>query len=149
MKIPILAILTISFLINISSKSTEKSISAEEFLNGEFENNLGSYCKIIAKNGFITGKYITKPSRGKLIRSEFPLYGVYTEVKDGILVSMNTVFKMEGTDDGLEKISHGIWNGKIYYNQNTFKLNWLLTANKIEEKEWESTNIGVDIFTKK
>ena len=60
------------------------------------------------------------------------MYGLYAPVKDGALISINTVFEMEGeNEDGLEKISHAIWIGKIYANKNTFKLNWLLTSNQI------------------
>ena len=59
----------LSFIL-YSSMSTCKSNdwSAEEFLTGEFENNLGSHCILIAKDGKITGEYFTKPSRGKLIQ---------------------------------------------------------------------------------
>ena len=58
--------ITLCFIL-YSSMSLCKSNewSAEEFLTGEFENNLGSHCKLIAKDGKITGEYFTKPSRGK------------------------------------------------------------------------------------
>lgn len=45
------------------------------------------------------------------------------------------------SEDGLEKISHSNWIGKIYANKNTFKLNWLLTSNQVEDNEWSSTNV--------
>ena len=121
--------------------------SAEEFLTGEFENNLGSHCKLVAKEGKITGEYFTKPSRGKLIQPGFPVNGVYTPVKDGALVSMIVTFKMEGGDD-LEKYSQVTINGKVYASKKDFKMNWLLTKNAYYEDEWSATNIGQDQFVK-
>ena len=47
--------------------------SAETFLTGEFKNNFGSNCNLVAKDGKITGEYFTKPSRGKLIQPGFPV----------------------------------------------------------------------------
>ena len=122
--------------------------SAEEFLTGEFENNLGSHCKLVAKEGKITGEYFTKPSRGKLIQPGFPVNGVYTPVKDGALVSMIVTFKMEGGDD-LEKYSQVTINGKVYASKKDFKMNWLLLSNESEQDEWSATNLGQDHFTKK
>lgn len=142
-------VLIILFICTLKISSQEKQWTPEEFLTGKFKNNLGSYCILKSSNGKITGEYFTKPSRGKLIKKGFPVYGLYTPVKDGALISINTVFEMEGeNEDGLEKISHAIWVGKIYANKNTFKLNWLLTSNQIEDNEWSSTNVGQDIFTK-
>ena len=123
--------------------------SAEEFLTGKFVNNLGSFCILKANNGLITGEYFTKPSHAKLVEKGFPVIGRYSAVKDGALISMNVVFEMEGENgDGLEMITHSVWNGKVYSSKNSFKLNWLLTQNQIENKEWTSTNIGQDVFTK-
>ena len=68
--------------------------SAEEFLTGEFENNLGSHCKLIAKDGKITGEYFTNPFRGKLIQS-----GVYAAIKDDNLISMIVTFKIYEKND--------------------------------------------------
>lgn len=119
-------------------------------LTGVFVNNLGSHCKLFAKDGVIKGQYFTKPSRGKLIKDGFPITGSYTKVKDGVLITMNVIFIMEGkNEDGLEMLSHVTWNGKVYKNKNEFKLNWLNTSNQIKEKEWTSTLVGQDIFTKK
>jgi len=70
--------------------------SAEEFLTGEFKNNLGSHCKLSAKDGKISGEYFTKPSRGELIQPGFPVTGVYTPVKDGVLLSMIVTYKIKG-----------------------------------------------------
>ena len=137
------------FICTLKISSQEKQWTPEEFLTGKFENNLGSYCILKSSNGKITGEYFTKPSRGKLIKKGFPVYGLYTPVKDGALISINTVFEMEGeNEDGLEKITHANMIGKIYANKNTFKLNWLITSNQIEDKEWSSTNVGQDIFAK-
>ena len=78
--------------------------TAEEFLTGEFKNNLGSHCNLIAKDGKKSGEYFTKPSRGKLIQEGFPIIGVYTPVKDGALLTMIVTYKMEGEkSNGLEK----------------------------------------------
>ena len=124
--------------------------SAEEFLTGEFENNLGSHCKLIAKDGKITGEYFTKPSRGKLIQPGFPINGVYTPVKDGALLTMIVTYKLEGVkENGLEKYSQAAWNGKVYSSRNNFKLDWLLNRNENEENEWSAMNIGQDHFVKK
>ena len=88
--------------------------SAEEFLTGEFVNNLGSHCKLIAKDGKLSGEYFTKPSRGKLIQPGFPIYGIYTPVKDGALISMIITYKMEGEKPNwIEKISQTTKNGKV------------------------------------
>ena len=122
--------------------------SAEKFLTGEFENNLGSHCKLIAKDGKITGEYFTKPSRGKLIQPGFPINGIYTPVKDGALISMIVTFKMDGNND-LEKFSQITLNGKVYSSRNNFKLDWLLNRNEKEENEWSAMNIGQDHFVKK
>jgi len=122
--------------------------SAEKFLTGEFENNLGSHCKLIAKDGKITGEYFTKPSRGKLIQPGFPVNGIYTPVKDGALISMIVTFKMDGNND-LEKFSQVTLNGKVYSSRNNFKLDWLLNRNENEENEWSAMNIGQDHFVKK
>ena len=140
--------ITLCFIL-YSSMSLCKSNewSAEEFLTGEFENNLGSHCKLVAKEGKITGEYFTKPSRGKLIQPGFPVNGVYTPVKDGALVSMIVTFKMEGGDD-LEKYSQVTINGKVYASKKDFKMNWLLTKNAYYEDEWSATNIGQDQFVK-
>ena len=127
-------------------KSNEWSV--EEFLTGEFENNLGSHCKLIAKDGKITGEYFTKPSRGKLIQPGFPIYGIYTPVKDGALISMIVTFKMYENND-LEKFSQVTLNGKVYSSRNNFKLDWLLNRNEKEENEWSAMNIGQDHFVKK
>ena len=122
--------------------------SAEKFLTGEFENNLGSHCKLIAKDGKITGEYFTKPSRGKLIQPGFPINWIYTPVKDGALISMIVTFKMDGNND-LEKFSQVTLNGKVYSSRNNFKLDWLLNRNENEENEWSAMNIGQDHFVKK
>ena len=124
--------------------------SAEKFLTGEFENNLGSHCKLIAKDGKITGEYFTKPSRGKLIQPGFPINGIYTPVKDGALLTMIVTYKIEGVkENGLEKYSQATWNGKVYSSKKDFKMNWLLLSNESEENEWAATNLGQDHFTKK
>ena len=124
--------------------------SAEKFLTGEFENNLGSHCKLIAKDGKITGEYFTKPSRGKLIQPGFPVNGIYTPVKDGALLTMIVTYKIEGVkENGLEKYSQATWNGKVYSSKKDFKMNWLLLSNESEENEWAATNLGQDHFTKK
>ena len=122
---------------------------AEEFLTGEFENNLGSLCKLEAKDGKITGEYFTKPSRAELVQPGFPVTGVYTPVKDGALVTMTVVFQIiKENEDGLERFSHATWNGKVYSKKNDFKLNWLLNSNQIEDKEWCATSLGQDHFKK-
>ena len=124
--------------------------SAEKFLTGEFENNLGSHCKLIAKDGKITGEYFTKPSRGKLIQPGFPVNGIYTPVKDGALLTMIVTYKIEGIkENGLEKYSQATWNGKVYASKKDFKMNWLLLNNEDENNEWAATNLGQDHFTKK
>ena len=123
---------------------------AEEFLTGEFENNLGSYCKLIAKDGKISGEYFTKPARGKLIQPGFPVNGIYTPVKDGALLTMIVTYKIEGVkENGLERYSQATWNGKVYSSKKDFKMNWLLLCNESEENEWTATNLGQDHFTKK
>jgi len=123
--------------------------SAEEFLTGEFENNLGSHCKLSAKDGKITGEYFTKPARGTLVQPGFPVNGIYTQVKDGALVTMIVVYKLVGENqEGLERISHATWNGKVYSKKNEFKLNWLLNTNQVEDSEWFATNLGQDHFKK-
>jgi len=99
-------------------------LSAEEFLTGEFENNLGSHCKLVAKDGKITGEYFNKPSRGKLVQPGFPVNGIYTSVKDGALLTMNITFKKK------------------------FKMNWLLMNNENENNEWFVTSFGQDYFKK-
>ena len=124
--------------------------SAEEFLTGEFENNLGSHCKLIAKDGKITGEYFTKPSRGKLSQPGFPINGIYTPVKDGALLTMIVTYKIEGVkENGLERYSQATWNGKVYSSKKDFKMNWLLLNNEDENNEWAATNFGQDHFTKK
>ena len=123
--------------------------NAENFLTGEFQNNLGSHCKLVAKNGIITGEYFTKPARGKLIKPGFPVHGIYTKVKDGCLLTLNTTYIMEGEkQNGLEKISQATWNGKVYASKNDFKMNWILLNNETEDNEWAATNLGQDHFTK-
>ena len=123
--------------------------SAEKFLTGEFENNLGSHCKLVAKEGKITGEYFTKPSRGKLIQPGFPVNGIYTPVKDGALLTMIVTYKIEGIkENGLERYSQATWNGKVYSSKKDFKMNWLLTKNAYYEDEWSATNIGQDQFVK-
>lgn len=88
---------------------------AEEFLTGEFENNLGTHCKLEAKDGKITGKYFTKVAQGKLTQPGFEINGIYTPVKDDALISMIVVYKVEKEkEDSLEGYSHAIWNGKVY-----------------------------------
>ena len=141
--------ITLCFIL-YSSMSLCKSNewSAEEFLTGEFENNLGSHCKLIAKDGKITGEYFTKPSRGKLIQPGFPINWIYTPVKDGAFISMIVTFKMDGNND-LEKFSQVTLNGKVYSSRNNFKLDWLLNRNENEENEWSAMNIGQDHFVKK
>jgi len=124
--------------------------SAEEFLTGEFENNLGSHCKLIAKDGKITGEYFTKPSRGKLSQPGFPINGIYTPVKDGALLTMIVTYKMDGVkENGLEKYSQATWSGKVYTTKKDFKMNWLLLCNEDEKNEWAATNLGQDHFVKK
>ena len=146
MKIIIFLILLISIF---SNSYLNQNWTAENFLTGEFENNLGSHCKLEAKDGKITGVYFTKPSRAELVQPGFPVTGVYTPVEDGALVTMNVVFKMvKEKEDDLEVISHTTWNGKIYSNKKQFKLTWLLNSNQKEENEWFSTNVGQDLFFK-
>ena len=142
-----LMILAIVFYASLNECKELNEWSAEEFLTGEFENNLGSHCKLLAKEGKITGEYFTKPSRGKLIQPGFPINGVYTPVKDGALVSMIVTFKMEGGDE-LEKYSQVTINGKVYASKKDFKMNWLLNKNSNEQDEWSATNIGQDQFVK-
>ncbi len=124
--------------------------SAEKFLTGEFENNLGSHCKLTAKDGKITGEYFTKPSREPLTQPGFPVNGIYTPVKDGALLTMIVTYKMVGEKpNGLEKFSQAAWNGKVYSSKKDFKMNWLLLCNESEQNEWAATNIGQDHFVKK
>ena len=144
-------LIQLSLNYNFPSKivKTQLKWSAEEFLTGEFKNNLGSHCNLIAKDGKITGEYFTKPSRGPLIQPGFPVTGVYTPVKDGALLSMIVTYKIEGENKkGLERFSTAVWNGKVYASKKDFKLNWLLNVNEAEEDEWGATNIGQDHFTK-
>ena len=123
--------------------------SAEEFLTGEFQNNLGSHCFLVAKDGKISGEYFTKPARSKLIQPGFPITGVYTPVKDGALLTIIVTFKMEGENpNGLEKFTQVAWNGKVYASKTDFKMNWLLNGNESEEDEWSATNLGQDHFIK-
>lgn len=145
----ILIILIIALYSPMNECKTTNHWSAEEFLNGEFKNNLGSYCKLVAKDGKITGQYFTKPSRGQLIQPGFPIHGVYTPVKDGALFSMIVTFKMEGENpNGLEKYSQVTSNGKVYASKRSFNMNWLLISNESEDDEWSATNIGQDHFIK-
>ena len=123
--------------------------SAEDFLTGDFRNNLGSHCKLVAKDGKIKGLYFTKPSRGELVHPGFPVNGVYTPVKDGALLTMIVTYKLKGEKpDGLENYSQCTWNGKVYASKTNFKLNWLLNSNESEEDEWSATNLGQDHFIK-
>ena len=123
--------------------------NAESFLNGTFTNNLGSTCTLVAKEGTITGEYSTKPLRGTLVSKTFPIHGTYTAVKDGALLTFIVTFKMTGErKNGLENISVTTWNGKVYADKNTFKMNWLLVANESADSEWAATNLGQDTFTK-
>ncbi len=122
---------------------------AENYLTGKFKNNLGSHCELNAKNGIITGKYFTKPSRSELSQPGFDVTGIYTPVKDGALLTMIVTYKMKGENkNGLEKISQCCWNGKVYPNEKIFKMNWLLLSNEIKDNEWAATNIGQDHFEK-
>ena len=108
----------------------DKNWSAEKFLTGEFENNLGSHCKLNAKDGKITGEYFTKPSRGPLTQPGFPITGVYTPVKDGALLTMIVTYKIVGEKkNGLENYSQAAWNGKVYASKKDFNMNWLLLCN--------------------
>ena len=146
----ILIIVAIIFSASLNQCKLYDDWSAEEFLTGEFENNLGSHCKLVAKEGKITGEYFTKPSRGKLIQPGFPVNGVYTPVKDGALLTMIVTYKIEGEkENGLEKYSQAAWNGKVYASKKDFKMNWLLLSNESEQDEWSATNLGQDHFTKK
>jgi len=123
--------------------------NAEKFLTGKFVNNLGSKCNLIAKHGKLTGSYSSKPSRGTLVEKSFPISGVYTPVEDGVLLSFIVTFEMEGKNQqGLKKVSTATWNGKIFSNQKSFKMNWLLVSNQNDENEWYATNVGQDQFTK-
>ena len=70
--------------------------SAEIFLTGEFTNNIGSHCNLVAKDGKKSGEYLTKNSRGKLIQPGFLVNGIYTPVKDGTLGSLIVTYKLEG-----------------------------------------------------
>ena len=121
----------------------------QSFLTGKFKNNLGSHCELNAKDGKITGKYFTKPSRGELIQPGFDVTGIYTPVKDGALLTMIVTYRMKGEkENGLEKLSQCCWNGKIYANEKTFKMNWLLLCNESKDNEWAATNMGQDYFEK-
>ena len=123
--------------------------SAEEFLTGEFKNTLGSHCKLVAKDGKITGEYFSSVARGELAQPGFPVTGVYTPVKDWALLSIIVSYKIKGEKpDGLEKFSQSTWNGKVYNTKNDFIMNWLLVSNESKENEWSATNIGQDHFTK-
>ena len=124
--------------------------SAEKFLTGKFENNLGSHCNLVAKEGKITGEYFTKPSRGPLTQPGFEVNGIYTPVKDGALLTMIVTYKIKGEKkNGLEYYSQAAWNGKVYASKKDFKMNWLLLCNESENDEWAATNIGQDHFVKK
>lgn len=132
-----------------SNKFEDKEWSPEKFLTGKFINNLGSKCNLIAKDGKISGTYITKPSRGTLIEKKHQIYGTYTPVEDGVLLSFIVTFKMEGKNkEGLKKISTASWNGKAYSNEKSFRMNWLLVSNERKNNEWTATNLGQDHFTK-
>jgi hypothetical protein len=154
MRIYILETLLICSLINACFEldigiRDQLAWSAEKFLTGEFTNNLGSHCNLVAKDGKITGEYFTKPSRGKLIQHGFPVTGVYTPVKDGALLTMIVTYKMEGENsNGLERFSQAAWNGKVYASRKDFKMNWLLNSNVNKEDEWSATNLGQDHFIK-
>ena len=146
MKIIIFLILLISIF---SNSYLNQNWTAENFLTGEFENNLGSLCKLEAKDGKISGEYFTKPALGQLVRPGFPVTGVYTPVKDGALVTMTVVFQIiKENEDGLERFSHATWNGKVYSSKKDFKLNWILLCNEKEDNEWSSSIINQDHFTK-
>ena len=103
----------------------------------------------MAKDGKLSGEYFTKPSRGKLVQPGFPIYGIYTPVKDCALVSMIITYKMEGEKpNGLEKFSQTTKNGKVYASRNDFDLKWLLNCNESEENKWAAFSVGVDHFQK-
>lgn len=111
---------------------------AESYFNGhKFVNNLGSECIFKFENGLITGTYTTAVSAnggGQIPNKE--IHGSYTEVEDGVLLNFNIQWGQSQT----------VWCGKLYFDQDEFRMNWLLNRNKPLNQEWEATSVGQDKF---
>ena len=111
---------------------------AEAYFNGHrFQNNLGSIAEFNLKNGIITGIYGTAVSAnngGEINGRE--IQGRYIENEDGVTLTFNVLWPN----------SVSCWNGKYYFGENEFRMNWLLNRNKPLSQEWESSNNGQDRF---
>ena len=111
-------------------------------LEGVWYNELNSHMNLeVADDGSITGTYYTKVGDAKI---EYPLSGRYDTGDKGRTLGWTVAWNGVG--------STTTWSGQYLVDSCTNKAEilttWLLTVQTSEEKEWESTNVGQDNFSR-
>jgi len=119
-------------------------------IDGEWINELGSNVTFKLSNGFITGRYktvVVSNSDKNNVPPETPLYGSYTVVDDGILLTFNVQWKFTD-NDGTVKYSTTAWIGKYFTSDKIFfDTTWLLQSNNKKEESWAGIRTNKDRFT--
>jgi hypothetical protein len=113
-------------------------------LSGEWINELGSRMKLDARrDGALHGTYHTQVGDAEGI---YQLVGAYdTQGEDG---SQSLAFCVSWRNDKLNSHSATAWAGQFQRDSDgdVIRTTWLLTRETDEPSDWESTNVGQDVY---
>lgn len=113
-------------------------------LAGEWTNELGSRMRLDAdKGGCLKGTYHTQVGDAKGV---YRLVGAYDP--DGIRGSQSLAFCVAWENDDLKSHSATAWAGQFQRDDegDVILTTWLLTRETDRPDDWESTNVGQDVY---
>ena len=115
-------------------------------LQGKWYNELGSKMVLKVAKGVISGTYISAVGPDGVRGVPFPLAGqLDTSVKAGAAQPPAAIgFVVIWSKFG----SVTTWSGQVLENGSTILTTWLLTDAACAGKDWQSTEIGQDVFTR-
>jgi Avidin family len=113
-------------------------------LSGEWINELGSRMKLEAdEGGYLVGTYHTQVGNAEGV---YALVGAYD--KDGGHGSQSLAFCVSWKNDDLNSHSATAWAGQFQRDKDgdVIRTTWLLTRETDNPDDWESTNVGQDVY---
>jgi Avidin family len=113
-------------------------------LSGEWINELGSRMKLEAdEDGHLGGTYHTQVGNAEGV---YPLVGVYDA--DGAAGSQSLAFCVSWKNDESQQSLATAWAGQFQRDEegDVIRTTWLLTRETDNPDDWESTNVGQDVY---
>lgn len=112
-------------------------------LSGEWVNELGSRMKLEATDGELAGTYHTQVGNAEGV---YALTGAYD--MDETAASQSLSFCVVWRNEELNSHSATAWAGQLQRDEygDVIFTTWLLTRETDRPDDWESTNVGQDIY---